>query len=336
MALASEASRDIILQVRNLCTHFYTRAGEVKAVDGVSFRVEAGETLAIVGESGSGKTVTALSMLKLVKSPPGKIISGQVLFEGKDLLKMDIKQIKKVRGSGIAMILQEPMSSLNPSLTIGEQIMEAIVINQHITGEKAKEKAIEMLRLVRISSSEKRFNNYPHELSGGMKQWVMIAIALSCRPKILIADEPTTSLDVTIQAQILELIKQLKREINTTVIIIAHDLGIVAEIADRVAIMYAGQMVETSNVYELFENPAHPYSKGIVSSILDLKGGGRLEVIPGDPPNLLNPPSGCMFHPRCSHAKDICSKEEPKYRTVSGPSGRWVKCHFPLFNGTDE
>lgn len=330
MALAYEPQQEVILQVHNLSTHFFTRDGEIKAVDGVSFRVEKGETLAIVGESGSGKTVTALSMLKLLKSPPGKIMSGEVIFENRDLLKLKEAELRKIRGRGIALILQEPMSSLNPSHTIGHQIVEAIEINQGLKGEKAKEKALEMLNLVRIPAPEKRFYNYPHELSGGMKQRVMIAIALSCRPKVLIADEPTCSLDVTIQAQIMQLMKQLKKEIGTTTILITHDLGIVAEMADRVAIMYAGQMVETADVFELYENPAHPYTKGIINTIMDMKGGNRLEVIPGDPPNLLHPPEGCRFHPRCSHAQEVCREKEPEYQKVTGSSGRWVKCHFPL------
>ncbi|QNB48053.1 ATP-binding cassette domain-containing protein [Thermanaerosceptrum fracticalcis] len=334
MGLAQAAEdKNIILKVQNLSTHFFTREGEVKAVDGVTFRVEKGETLAIVGESGSGKTVTALSMLRLLKSPPGKIISGEVLLNGKDILKMKNHELQKVRGSGIAMVLQEPMSSLNPSHTIGQQIMEAVEINQGLKGEVARKKALEMLELVRIPAPEKRFYNYPHELSGGMKQRVMIAIALSCRPQILIADEPTCSLDVTIQAQIMELMKQLKKEIGTTVILITHDLGVVAEMADRVAVMYAGQMVETADVFELYRNPAHPYTRGIIGSIMDMKGGKRLGVIPGDPPNLLNPPKGCRFYPRCFQVQEICAQKEPVYTNIPGSAGRWVKCHFPL---TDE
>lgn len=321
---------NLVLQVRGLTTHFFTRDGEVKAVDDVSFRVKKGEILAIVGESGSGKTVTALSMLKLIKSPPGRILSGSVYLNGKDILKMPDSEIRKIRGSGIAMILQEPMSSLNPSQTIGEQIMEAVQINQLLKGNAAKEKAIEMLNLVRIPAPEKRFHNYPHELSGGMKQRVMIAIALSCRPQVLIADEPTCSLDVTIQAQILELMKQLKEEINTTIILIAHDLGIVAEMADRVAIMYAGQMIETASVFDLYKHPAHPYTKGIIESIMDMKGGKRLGTIPGNPPNLLNPPKGCRFNPRCNYVQNICREKEPQYTPIKGSQGGWVKCHFPL------
>ncbi len=321
---------DVVLSVKNLTTHFFTREGEVHAVDGVNFRVEKGETLAILGESGSGKSVAAFSLLKLVKTPPGKILAGEVFLEGKDVLKMSAGELRKVRGSGIALILQEPMSSLNPSISIGKQITEAIEINQGLGPEEAKQKAIEMLKLVRIPSPEKRFKNFPYELSGGMKQRVMIAIALSCRPKILIADEPTCSLDVTIQAQIMELMKQLKREIGMTVVLITHDLGNVAEMADRVAIMYAGQVVEVCEVKHLFKLPAHPYTKGIISTIMDMKAGGRLAVIPGDPPSPSNPPAGCRFHPRCEHAKERCAKEEPPYAPIPGCEGGWVKCFYPL------
>lgn len=323
--------RDTVLSVKNLVTHFFIREGEVHAVDGVNLHVEKGETLAIVGESGCGKSVTALSMLRLIASPPGKVLSGNVIFQGQDLLHMKQSHLRKIRGKGIALILQEPMSSLNPSWTIGRQIMEAIELNQGIKGREAKDKAIEMLKLVRIPAAESRFNNYPHELSGGMKQRVMIAMALACRPQILIADEPTASLDVTIQAQILELMKQLKKEIGTTVILITHDLGVVAEMADRVTIMYAGQVVETADVFSIFHNPAHPYTRGIVRSIMDLKDKNhKLEVIPGDPPNLLNPPSGCRFNPRCAFAKEICRERDPDYQRVKGSDRRWVRCHFPL------
>lgn len=323
--------RDTVLSVKNLVTHFFIREGEVHAVDGVNLHVEKGETLAIVGESGCGKSVTALSMLRLIASPPGKVLSGNVIFQGQDLLHMKQSHLRKIRGKGIALILQEPMSSLNPSWTIGRQIMEAIELNQGVKGKEAKDKAIEMLKLVRIPAAESRFNNYPHELSGGMKQRVMIAMALACRPQILIADEPTASLDVTIQAQILELMKQLKKEIGTTVILITHDLGVVAEMADRVTIMYAGQVVETADVFSIFHNPAHPYTRGIVRSIMDLKDKNhKLEVIPGDPPNLLNPPTGCRFNPRCAFAKEICREKDPDYQRVKGSDRRWVRCHFPL------
>ena len=320
----------VILSVKNLSTSFFLRDGEVKAVDGVSFSIKKGEVLALVGESGSGKTVTALSILRLVTWPPGKIISGDVNLDGQDVFSLSKREMRRIRGSGIAMILQEPMSSLNPSITIGAQIMEAVKINQGLKGEEAKKKAIEMLDVVRIPSPEKRFYNYPHELSGGMKQRIMIAIALSCRPKVLIADEPTCSLDVTIQAQVLELMKQLRQEIDTTIMFITSDLGIVAEMADRVAIMYAGQLIEICDVHTLFEGPAHPYTKGIMNSIKDMKAGGKLNIIPGDPPNLLHLPQGCKFHPRCEFCQEICRKEEPMYSDLKGDGTHWIRCHFPI------
>ncbi|MDR1194682.1 MAG: ABC transporter ATP-binding protein [Peptococcaceae bacterium] len=322
--------QDVILSVKDLSTSFFLREGEVKAVDGVSFSIRKGECLALVGESGSGKTVTALSMLRLVVWPPGKIKSGQVALDGASIFDLPMKKMKSVRGKGMAMILQEPMSSLNPSQTIGRQIQEAVEINQGITGEAAKRKAIEMLGVVRIPSPEKRYYNYPHELSGGMKQRIMIAIALSCRPQLLIADEPTCSLDVTIQAQILRLMQQLRKDIDTTILFITSDLGIVAEMADRVAIMYAGQLIEICDVFTLFERPSHPYSKGIMGSIMAMKDGGRLNIIAGDPPDLMALPAGCKFHPRCEHCQEICRKEEPGYSDLLGDGSHWVRCHFPL------
>lgn len=319
-----------ILSVKDLSTSFFLRDGEVKAVDGISFHINKGEVLALVGESGSGKTVTALSILRLIVWPPGKTISGSVVLDGQNLFELPMSEMRNVRGSGIAMILQEPMSSLNPSMTIGAQIMEAVEINQGLKGQEAKQKAIEMLNVVRIPSPEKRFYNYPHELSGGMKQRIMIAIALSCQPKVLIADEPTCSLDVTIQAQVLDLMKQLRKEIDMTIMFITSDLGIVAEMADRVAIMYAGQLIEITDVFTLFENPAHPYTKGIVGSIHDMKRGGALNIIPGDPPNLMHLPSGCKFHPRCEHRQEICKTQEPAYTNLAGDGAHWIRCHFPL------
>lgn len=320
----------VVLSVKDLSTTFYLREGKVKAVDGVSFSVRKGEVLAIVGESGSGKTVTALSILRLIGWPPGKIDSGSVTLDGQNIFDIPMSNMRSVRGSGISMILQEPMSSLNPSQTIGQQIQEAIEINQKIHGKEAKNKAIEMLNLVRIPSPEKRYYNYPHELSGGMKQRVMIAIAFACRPKVLIADEPTCSLDVTIQAQILRLMQQLRKEIETTIIFITSDLGIVAEMADRIAIMYAGEIVEITDVFTLFEKPAHPYSQGIMDTIADMKTGGRLNLIEGNPPNLMHLPTGCRFHPRCKYCQEICKTKEPEYKDLSGKGDHWIKCHFPL------
>ena len=319
-----------ILKVKDLSTSFFLREGEIKAVDDVSFSVKKGEVLALVGESGSGKTVACFSLLRLIRWPPGKIVSGEVVLDGRNLFDVPQREMRKIRGSGIAMILQEPMSSLNPSQTIGRQIQEAVEINQGLHGEAAKKKAIEMLSVVRIPSPEKRYYNYPHELSGGMKQRIMIAIALSCRPKVLIADEPTKSLDVTIQAQILRLMQQLRNEIDTTILFVTSDLGIVAEMADRVAIMYAGQVIEICDVFTLFENPAHPYTEGIMGSILAMKSGGRLNIIPGDPPNPLAPPSGCKFHPRCDYCQDKCKVTAPLYTDLAGDGSHMIRCHFPL------
>lgn len=325
-----------ILSVKNLCTSFFLREGEVKAVNEVSFSIKKGEVLALVGESGSGKTVTALSILRLVVWPPGKVTAGDVTLDGEEIFKLPLKEMRNVRGKGIAMILQEPMSSLNPSQTIGAQIQEAVEINQGLKGEEAKKKALEMLDIVRIPSPEKRYYNYPHELSGGMKQRIMIAIALSCRPKVLIADEPTCSLDVTIQAQILRLMQNLRKDIDTTIMFITSDLGIVAEMADRVAMMYAGQIIEICDVFTAYENPAHPYTQGIMKSIMAMKAGGRLNIIPGDPPNLLNLPSGCKFHPRCDYCQEICTTEVPKYTDLKGDGSHWVRCHFPLKDISEE
>ena len=319
-----------ILSVKDLSTSFFLRDGEVKAVDGVSFRMNKGEVLALVGESGSGKTVTALSILRLITWPPGKIKSGSVELDGQSLLDLSTHEMRKVRGSGIAMILQEPMSSLNPSMTIGAQIMEAVEINQGLHGEEAKKKAIEMLEVVRIPSPEKRFYNYPHELSGGMKQRVMIAIALSCRPKVLIADEPTCSLDVTIQAQVLQLMKTLRTEIDTTSCLSLRILVSWRKWLIALRLCTQAMIIEICDVFTLYKNPAHPYTKGITASIMDMKKGGRLNIIPGDPPNLMHLPSGCKFHPRCEYCQEICKTQEPTYTDLSGTGDHWIRCHFPL------
>ena len=319
-----------LLEVENLSTSFYLREGEAKALDQVSFTIKKGEVMALVGESGSGKTVAALSILKLIAWPPGKIKSGKVTLDGDRISDYSMKEMSDVRGKGIAMILQEPMSSLNPSMKIGEQIKEALIINQNVHGKQAKEKAIEMLNLVRIPSPEKRYHNYPHELSGGMKQRIMIAIALACRPKLLIADEPTCSLDVTIQAQILRLMKQLREEIETTILFITSDLGIVAEMADKVGIMYAGQLIEMCDVFTLFDAPAHPYTKSIVNSVEEMKNGERLKIVEGNPPSILDLPSGCKFHPRCNYCQDICRTKEPEYKILNSENGHMIKCHYPL------
>lgn len=317
-----------VLSVKNLTTHFFLRNGEFHAVDNVSFEVKHGETLAIVGESGAGKSQMIFSMLRLLKSPPGKVLTGEVILDGRDVMQMKKSELRRVRGKRIALILQEPMSSLNPSKTIGRQIQEAVELHQGMKGDAAKEKTLEMLKLVRIPVPEKRYYNYPHELSGGMKQRIMIATALACRPEVLIADEPTCSLDVTIQAQVMDLLKKLIKEINTTLILVSHDLGIVAEMADRVAIMYAGEIVEIADVFDLFEKPLHPYTAGIVGTMADMKKGGEvLQTIPGEPPNLLFPPSGCRFHPRCPYVEEICMEVTPPDLKEHE---RLVKCHFPL------
>ena len=303
---------DILLSVRNLKTHFYTEDGVVPAVDGISFDLERGGTLGIVGESGCGKSVTSLSIMGLIPSPPGKIVDGEIIFEGRDLTKLSEAEMRKIRGNDISMIFQEPMTSLNPVFTIGNQIMEAIMLHQKLDKAAARKKAIEMLSLVGIPSPEKRIDEYPHQLSGGMRQRVMIAMALSCNPKLLIADEPTTALDVTIQAQILDLMRALQKELGTAIIMITHDLGVIAELVDRVAVMYTGVIVESGDVETIFANPQHPYTQGLLASIprLDMDVD-RLQAIPGSVPTPGNFPKGCGFHPRCPFAKDICVAKRP-------------------------
>ncbi|RFU68023.1 ABC transporter ATP-binding protein [Peribacillus saganii] len=307
-----------ILEVKDLNISFHTFAGEVKAIRGVDFDLYKGETLAIVGESGSGKSVTTKSIMRLL--PPGnsEIKGGQMLFNGKDLAKLSDKQMQKIRGKDISMIFQDPMTSLNPTIKIGKQIMEPIVRHQNMSKSAAKERAIELLRLVGIPQPEKRFEQYPHQFSGGMRQRVVIAIALACNPKVLIADEPTTALDVTIQAQILELMKDLQKKIDTSIIFITHDLGVVANVADRVAVMYGGKIVEIGTVDEIFYNPQHPYTWGLISSMpsLDAKDE-ELYAIPGTPPNLLHPPKGDAFAPRNQYAMQIDLEEQPPMFKVS-------------------
>ncbi|MEA1963804.1 MAG: ABC transporter ATP-binding protein [Candidatus Aerophobetes bacterium] len=310
---------DTLLKVKNLKTYFYTEEGVVQAVDGVDFVIKKGETLGIIGESGCGKSVTALSIIQLVPSPPGEIIEGEVWFEGEDLLKKSLSEIRKIRGNDISMIFQEPMTSLNPVYTIGNQIIETIILHQKLNKEKARKKAIEMLKLVGMPSPERRIDEYPHQLSGGMRQRAMIAMALSCRPKLLIADEPTTALDVTIEAQILELIKELREEIGMAVMMITHDLGVIAEVADEVVVVYAGKAVEYADVKTIFKDPKHPYTQALYNSIPRLTDSQkrRLEVISGIVPDPLKLPSGCRFHPRCKFAKDLCKREEPKLEKIS-------------------
>jgi peptide/nickel transport system ATP-binding protein len=296
-----------LLHVENLKTYFYTDTAVIRAVDGVSFDVNAGETLAVVGESGSGKSVTALSILRLVSEPPGRIVEGRVLFKGRDLLTLSHREMRAVRGKEISMIFQEPMTALNPVYSVGEQIIETLVLHEHLTRKAARARAIEMLDRVGIPAAGQRIDEYPHQLSGGMRQRVMIAMALACRPALIIADEPTTALDVTIQAQILELLKALQREMGMAVILITHDLGVVAETADRVAVMYAGQVVEYSDVRRMFRSPLHPYTAGLQASLPKLGvHQDRLRVIPGTVPNPARFPAGCRFHPRCPVMIQTC------------------------------
>jgi peptide/nickel transport system ATP-binding protein len=301
-----------LLEVRNLRTHFAVEGGEFPAVDGVSFTLEAGGTLGIVGESGCGKSVTALSLMGLVPQPPGRIAGGEILFEGSDLLKLGAAGMRALRGDRMAMIFQEPMSSLNPAFTIGEQIAEGLLRHRKIKKGEAKKRAIEMLQRVRMPSPERRYHDYPHRLSGGMRQRAMIAMALACAPRLLICDEPTTALDVTIQAQILDLMRTLRDETGTAIILITHDLGVVAELADEVAVMYAGRIVERAPVARLFAEPQHPYTIGLLGSIPKLHvEQERLASIEGQVPNPLAVPRGCRFEPRCPFAVERCAREDP-------------------------
>ena len=315
-----------ILQVKDLRTYFSTDEGIVKAVDGVSFNLRKGETLGIVGESGSGKSVTNLSVINMIPSPPGRIAGGEILYHGKDLLKMPKSEIRQIRGNKISMIFQDPMTSLNPFLRISTQMIETIVLHQKLDKKAAKDKAIEMLKLAGIPSPEKRIDNYPHQFSGGMRQRVMIAMALSCNPEILIADEPTSALDVTIQAQILDLMKDLTERLGTAVILITHSLGVVAGTCDTLCVMYAGRIVERGPTDLLFESPMHPYTQGLIKSVprLDRKGGERLSSIRGQPPNVIDLPDCCPFYPRCDKAMDICKHKYPT--PTSFENGRVVGC----------
>lgn len=313
------------MEIRNLKTCFYTEDGVVPAIENVSFSLDKGETIGIVGESGSGKSVTALSVMRLIPNPPGRIECGEIIFEGENLLEKRMDQMRGIRGNDIAMIFQEPMTSLNPVLTVGDQIMEAILLHQKLSKQDAKDKAVHMLRLVGIPSPERRVNDYPHQMSGGMRQRVMIAMALSCNPKLLIADEPTTALDVTVQAQILELMMALKDDLGTSVMLITHDLGVIAETADKVVVMYAGNVVEKAGVRELFREPAHPYTMGLLGSIPKLnEDSKRLQSIEGVVPSPFNMPKGCRFSPRCGHAMDICREREPVFAKIA--DGHHVSC----------
>ncbi len=321
-----------VLEVAGLQTFFFTRTGILKAVDDVSFSLMRGETLAVVGESGCGKSMTALSIMRLVPDPPGRIVGGSIMLDGRDLLQLDEAAMRNVRGNEISMIFQEPMTSLNPVLTIGEQIAEAVRLHQDLARSAAMDKAVEMLRRVRIPEPEQRAREFPHQLSGGMRQRAMIAMALACNPKVLIADEPTTALDVTIQAQILELILELQRELGTALILITHDLGIVAETAQRVIVMYAGRKVEEAGVDALFDQPMHPYTHGLIASIPRLpsmrgtpaEADAQLAEIPGMVPALIHLPRGCVFAPRCALADQRCAAEYPPYEEKR--PGHWAAC----------
>ena len=317
-----------ILKVHDLRTYFQTEDGVVKAVDGITFELKKGETLGIVGESGSGKSVTNLSVMRLIPEPPGKIVSGDIIFNGTDVRALSIDEVRKIRGKRIAMIFQDPMTSLNPFLKISTQLMEVTQLHLGHTKDQAYQHAVKMLKTVGIPDAENRVNNYPHEFSGGMRQRVMIAMALSCDPELLIADEPTTALDVTIQAQILELIKDLKKRMGTSVILITHDLGVVAGMTEKIIVMYAGKVFEQAPTRDLFATPANPYTKGLLKSVPDTahEQGKELYQIPGLPPDVAHLPPGCPFAERCERAEDICRTEFPPFVQINENHHSW--CHF--------
>ena len=323
--MTDQASKPL-LELDGLRTYFFTDIGTARSVDGVSYAIHAGETVGVVGESGCGKSVTALSIMGLIPRPPGKIVDGAIRFKGRDLTKLSDKELRDIRGNDIAMIFQEPMTSLNPVYTVGDQIIEAILIHEEgTTQQEARRRAIEMLSKVGIPSPEKRVDEYPHQMSGGMRQRVMIAMALACGPELLIADEPTTALDVTIQAQILDLMNQLQRETGTAILLITHDLGVVAETCDRVVVMYAGKVAEYTDVYRLFERPAHPYTEALFSSLPDIDGArGELPTIPGMVPSAVAFPEGCRFRARCRYATEVCTTEPPIEEI---DPGHFVACH---------
>ncbi len=317
-----------LLQVKNLKTQFFTQDGVVRAVDDVSFEILPGETLGVVGESGSGKSITAMSLMRLIPSPPGKIVNGSISFEGEDILGMSDEEMRHVRGNKIAMIFQDPMTSLNPVLSINRQISESLELHMGMSKSQARNRAIELLKMVGIPNAEQRVDQYPHQFSGGMRQRVMIAMALSCNPKMLIADEPTTALDVTIQAQILDLMRNLQAEHDTALMLITHDLGVVAGMSDRIQVMYAGHIVETAETEELFANPRHPYTVGLLNSIprLDATRKERLEPIRGLPPDLIDLPDMCPFLPRCDYAREKCEQQNPPLMNVA--AGHQSACWY--------
>ncbi|MDQ0940993.1 ABC transporter ATP-binding protein [Streptomyces sp. V1I1] len=323
-----------LLEVRDLHVEFNTRDGVAKAVNGVNYSVSSGETLAVLGESGSGKSVTAQAIMGILDMPPGRIPKGEILFRGEDMLKMSNEERRKIRGQKIAMIFQDALSSLNPVLSVGYQLGEMFRVHLGLSKKEAKARSIELMDRVRIPAAKERVNDYPHQFSGGMRQRIMIAMALALEPDLIIADEPTTALDVTVQAQVMELLAELQREYNMGLILITHDLGVVADVADKIAVMYAGRIVETAPVHELYKRPAHPYTRGLLDSIprLDQKGQ-ELFAIKGLPPNLLRVPSGCAFNPRCTKAEDICRSEIPALLPVTEQDGtelvgRGSACHF--------
>lgn len=310
---------DKLLEVKDLEVSFDTYAGEVKAVRGVSFHLDRGEALAIVGESGCGKSVTAQSIMRLIPSPPSRVKNGSITFNGKEILKLSEKEMQTIRGSEIGMIFQDPMTSLNPTMSVGKQIMEGLIKHRHIKKSEAYTEALKMLQIVNIPNAEKRMKQYPHEFSGGMRQRAMIAIALACNPKLLIADEPTTALDVTIQAQIIDLMKDLQRELNTAIILITHDLGVVADMAQRIIVMYAGQVIESGTLDDIFYRAKHPYTWGLLKSVPRLDAKQKEELIPieGTPPDLFAPPEGCSFAARCDYCMSICKEKQPEFTEVN-------------------
>ncbi|MBT2489243.1 ABC transporter ATP-binding protein [Streptomyces sp. ISL-96] len=317
----------MLLEVRDLYVEFRTRDGVAKAVNGVSYSVAEGETLAVLGESGSGKSVTAQAVMGILDMPPGKIAGGEIIFQGRDLLKLKEDERRKVRGREMAMIFQDALSSLNPVLTVGEQLGEMFVVHRGMSRKDAKAKAVELMDRVRIPAARERVGQYPHQFSGGMRQRIMIAMALALEPSLIIADEPTTALDVTVQAQVMDLLAELRRELDMGLILITHDLGVVADVADKIAVMYAGRIVEAAPVHDIYKAPAHPYTRGLLDSIprLDQKGQ-ELYAIKGLPPNLMHIPPGCAFHPRCPLARDVCRTDVPPLYEVS--EGRGSACHF--------
>ncbi|MER6684838.1 ABC transporter ATP-binding protein [Streptomyces olivaceoviridis] len=317
----------MLLEVRDLHVEFRTRDGVAKAVNGVSYGVDAGETLAVLGESGSGKSVTAQAVMGILDTPPGRITGGQILFQGKDLLKLKESERRRVRGARLAMIFQDALSSLNPVLTVGDQLGEMFVVHRGMSKKDARAKAVELMDRVRIPAARERVGQYPHQFSGGMRQRIMIAMALALEPALIIADEPTTALDVTVQAQVMDLLAELQREYRMGLILITHDLGVVADVADRIAVMYAGRIVEQAPVRDIYKTPAHPYTRGLLESIPRLDAKGReLYAIKGLPPNLMDIPPGCAFHPRCPMARDVCRTDEPPLYEVSEERGS--ACHF--------